>query len=658
MKSHIVIIVAISILLVHCKKEDKIQSKPEITTHAVAFPDDGGVILKGELSNHSGVDNHGFILLPKADLSSPSDTISLGIPGSAGEFSYEINTGLSAGHEYHFRAFAIYKGEMIQGDNMTFLAGVNKPPKITGIYPEPGHIGDTVEIRGIYFETTGYAWVRFSDKFSQTLSVSDSLIVCVVPETVTDFNLNVVVTFLHHRDSISFRLHRPVIEGFYPETASIYDTVVMMGQHFDFSNTRNMIHFGSNAAEIISSSRNRIEFIVPEALNQSSTKIRLFSQRQYVFSNEIFQLKSPEIIQIPDCAFSKQEITIIGKDFHPLLFFNKVWLEGIQTSILSASTTELNVRVPIGPFPRGFANIEVEVLDLRTNPDMEFCIEDHWLMISNSLPFNFYNGVGSFTIGNDAWVISIPENVFPEFQMLWKFNPDNLSWQSSAIPFDLHHHGACVSAGNMAYVYTATQSNNFFEFDPVSMNWTKKADFPGTWRGRPGIFSIQDEVYIGLGQNLVNNNQRLLDFYKYNPFSDEWIRISDLNLVPPVGGRYRPSTFVIDDVAYLACGNTMPGTYDSWKYLKNTDEWMRIADFPDSRNGTSSFEINNKGYVINGGDIMNHKDCWEYDPVKNTWTNCTKIAHTLISGGFAFKVSEKVYTGVGSRLYVLTADKP
>jgi len=65
--------------------------------------------------------------------------------------------------------------------------------------------------------------------------------------------------------------------------------------------------------------------------------------------------------------------------------------------------------------------------------------------------------------------------------------------------------------------YASTSYKDFWEYDPATNIWTRKADFGGAARSGARGFSIGSNSYIGMGFN----GSDLKDFWEYTPGFDE-----------------------------------------------------------------------------------------------------------------------------------------
>jgi len=101
---------------------------------------------------------------------------------------------------------------------------------------------------------------------------------------------------------------------------------------------------------------------------------------------------------------------------------------------------------------------------------------------------------------------------------------------------------------------------DFWEYDPATNVWTKKADFPGDARLGAIGFSVGNKGYVGTG---------------------------------------------LIESSYL-------GLKDIWEYNPASNSWTKKPDIPQGRSGAVGFSIGNKGYVDTGIDGGN--DFWEFTP--------------------------------------------
>jgi len=207
--------------------------------------------------------------------------------------------------------------------------------------------------------------------------------------------------------------------------------------------------------------------------------------------------------------------------------------------------------------------------------------------------------------------------------------------------------GAIVDGFNYTPFY------DFWEYDPATDKWTKKASYPGQASEYIKGFSINGKGYVGtgFGQQVFDPGSfpQNKDFWEYDPSADKWTRKADFGGV----ARENCVAFEINGTGYLGLGtnNNYDVSYkDFWKYDATADKWTRVADYPGSGSfGVAAFSCNGKGYVGLGGaapSIIN-QDFWQYDPALDKWTQ--KASFTGKSRVFSaqFVIGTDGYVGLG-----------
>ena len=175
------------------------------------------------------------------------------------------------------------------------------------------------------------------------------------------------------------------------------------------------------------------------------------------------------------------------------------------------------------------------------------------------------------------------------------------------------------------------QDNEFWEYDPYSlingtdMNgnpmgaWTQKADFAGQTRQITCGFSIGNKGYIGTGGYINNGPNPGKDFWEYDPSTDKWTRKADV----PGTAREEASAFSIGGYGYMGIGTYSIGTgsvADFWKYDPILDSWSSVADFGEGIwEMAGSFTIGCSAYVVGGfpndlcfGQPIKNIVLWQY----------------------------------------------
>jgi N-acetylneuraminic acid mutarotase len=266
-------------------------------------------------------------------------------------------------------------------------------------------------------------------------------------------------------------------------------------------------------------------------------------------------------------------------------------------------------------------------------------------------------GATGFSIGTKGY---IGTGYYGNFKKdFWEYDPATKEWSQKAdFGGDARHYAVGFSIGNKGYIGTGnndfnggSQKKDFWEYDPATNAWTRKADFGGKARYLAVGFSIGSKGYVGTGD--VGNSQHKNDFWEYDPITNIWARKADF------GGsaRYTAIGFSIGSKGYIGTGNALDAgnvitpRSDFWEYDPITNTWTRKDDFGGSaRNTAIGFSIGSKGYIGLGfsGELGFSDDFWEYNPTTNTWTKKADFGGRSRIAATGFSIGSKGYIGLGT----------
>lgn len=261
----------------------------------------------------------------------------------------------------------------------------------------------------------------------------------------------------------------------------------------------------------------------------------------------------------------------------------------------------------------------------------------------------------SFVIGDYAYVAT--GYTGDEYlKDLWAYNSNGDYWEqkadfggtgrSSASAFELN------GKGYVGLGYDGTNRlKDFYQYDPVSNSWTAKADFAGTARYGAVGFQVGGKAYFGTGYD----GNYLKDFYQYNDTDNTWKLVSGYS-----GNKRRHATvFVINDLAYLGTG-VNNGTYqeDFYEFNPATEVWTRLRDIDQdddddyswnddyaiTRSNASSFSLNGLGYIVGGEGI---KTVWEYNPSTDLWVERTALEGASRTDAVGFAINNRGFLMLG-----------
>ncbi len=224
------------------------------------------------------------------------------------------------------------------------------------------------------------------------------------------------------------------------------------------------------------------------------------------------------------------------------------------------------------------------------------------------------NGKAYLTLGNRNGSITSPQNS----TALYEYVPATDTWiTKNDVPFtgrfratvlqldtDLDGETDKVLIGCGAE-RNGTYLNDIWEYLPATDTWVQKGNHPVD--GIAVHFNILDKGYTGLGADGSTSNS----LYEYNYQQDTWTRMSDH---PGIATRGAYS-FVLDNEAFVACGNTTQGVVSQfYKYAPLLNGYSEIHGkvFADGDGdcllGTGEFSVANIPIMAMPGQYLTSTD--------------------------------------------------
>ena len=364
--------------------------------------------------------------------------------------------------------------------------------------------------------------------------------------------------------------------------------------------------------------------------------------------------KNPRLIDFqPKISSFNQVIEITGEDFSPSASGNIVKVGTINASVDSASTTSIFFRVP-KVMKDTMLQISIETTLKSASFNESLKITFPWEAINQIDEIERNSTL--FTIGNNAYIVpSRSESRRSTSGLGIIYNQPGNTLGNFTIPVNTYGlRPLSFTIGNKGYVLF---EESFYEYDPASDIWTRKADFPDTendrvyafafgfeqfgaigfyrnsgkvwaynpfsdeWISRAGFpavvrnnlisvrnhfeFSIANEGYFGFSENIIENK-----FWKYDFTNNQWVELAayeDLFIAAPM---------IINNEKFVGISQSTLLPENSWvRYDAASNQWEIFQNHENIRNPDYSFSINNKGYVLN----RNVEDftIWEFIPEEN-----------------------------------------
>ena len=146
------------------------------------------------------------------------------------------------------------------------------------------------------------------------------------------------------------------------------------------------------------------------------------------------------------------------------------------------------------------------------------------------------------------------------------------------------------------------------------------ASMPGGGRASAAYFVFNHQAYVFAGRDKDGVLQN--DLWRYTPSTDSWEHLG----ATPLSARVNPTACVHGDVVYLGLG--FNGTYnnkksyqrDWWEYTPATNQWKRLADYPNGNTDcATAFTGNGELYVGYGFSDRYARDFFRYSIAEDRW---------------------------------------
>jgi len=226
--------------------------------------------------------------------------------------------------------------------------------------------------------------------------------------------------------------------------------------------------------------------------------------------------------------------------------------------------------------------------------------------------------------------------------------------KKSGLPDGGRCSGVAFVANNKAY-YTLGRNNekqakkNTFEYDPKQDKWIEKAEFPGIARVNAFAAVVNNIAYVGLGFNPLKGvyvaDTNLKDFWSYNPVDNQWTRKADF----PHVTTNKCISFVLGDEIFVGFGfNGFGFDNDMWKYNIQTDKWLKLKKSTAlNRAGAVACKNDKNIYFGTGYRTYNMNDWWEYFPETDSWEKRKSMPDNGRINAVSFSLNNRIFVATG-----------
>lgn len=654
------IILFILAVIISCTKE-KDFNFPLIFTGDVTDITTGGAVFHAKIVDLSKekIIEYGFVWSTQTNpMVGNSEKILIYEPPVIGNVSEQISTSLQTGVKYFVRAFIRNSRYITYGKEVTFTSLGSLAPQITDFMPKSGNLGDTVTITG-----KSFSYIQSNNKVSfegiqaVIIKATQDTLIVRVPGNLNSFTSSVSVSIFGNKTSgnNAFVLIAPEIHDFYDKTGTFRSYVTIEGKNFLENPSTLKVYFDKFRATVLDTAEHKITVTVPDSLDKRQCNIKIKMNNLTVTSNEQFQLASLSLVDFtPKIAVTGSILTLTGKNFSIIPGNNIVTIGGLKALVTKASFSSLEIKLPlqdVGFYFSRNSKINVEVIGENHDYNETLLINDKWFRHKDA-PLNF-TGSFSAVINNKAY---LGINGSSEF---WQCNPVTDEYNKlTDFPGSYREGGNGFEINNKIYFgtgyYNYSNFKDFWEYDISSNLWIRKNDFPGESRTGSLTFALNGFGYLGGGlhQEMHSYAHPFDDFWKYNVINDTWSRIPSFNGSDSgsVYGMTAGKSVTVGNVAYVGMGwNLIASDVQSrrwFSYSTLTNSWERLTNFPKSNQGVIAFNFNGVPYVK-----TNNSDFYSFNSSTNSWEI---VATNLLPGnisGIGFSIGNIAYIGIGKALW-------
>lgn len=238
-------------------------------------------------------------------------------------------------------------------------------------------------------------------------------------------------------------------------------------------------------------------------------------------------------------------------------------------------------------------------------------VDDQWTKMAdypslgNTIAWAF-----SFSINGKGYVVGGSYETANDLSAeTWEYDPAENTWTPKAdFPGGTRDAGFSFAVSGKGYIgagFDGTYLNNdLWEYDPVQDDWTELDPFPGGAVIFPVAFVIDNKAYVGTGGRGSFSTDEIQQFWMYDPVAAEWTRKADF------AGLQRQAAvgFTVGNKGYIGGGMSAYSTIrsDFWEYNPSADEWSLVgeAGFPtDTLAWSTVFVQGNEVFVGTGVDL-------------------------------------------------------
>lgn len=450
-------------------------------------------------------------------------------------------------------------------------------PVTLGIAPQSGTFGDIVNLYGNYLPLdTAFFRVYFNDAKAIVTDVSRTRLQVKVP---TGNNISPAVVSIRYFSTYTytdrFTLNQAFVDDVTPVVLEQWGPVVITGSNFNPDPQMMLVEIGGLESHILSCTANEIHANLPAGLLNGIHQVSVTTiAGSPVLWEGYLEFKSvwsrmadfPPSGRMAGAGFALDGKIYFGTGLQPYLQAMKdfweydpetnEWIRKNDFPTLITYATGLSVN-NMGYFAMGKVNSMLYNSLVRYDPS-----SNTWQTLAS-------NPGAASTMDSPGFAIN-DRLYIPAAGEMYEYNPATNYWTKKSYPAELGYlgGGAAFSINGKGYLGIGWVHDkgadvaDFFEYDPLTDKWTRKASFPGALRDNATSFSLPNgKGYVGMGL-AKPQLQYLTDIWEYDPVADTWTKTEDFPGTPRCGAR----AFVVGSAAYIVAGYGEIYEKDMWRF--------------------------------------------------------------------------------------------
>ncbi len=595
--------------------------------------EEGGVNLSVKVNSVPPVEIYSFGIVISRDSLFRNVTYfqEFDLPVQVKTYQYNILSGLEQDSIYYY-SYMINRNMLKPQQKNSFKFGKESRIHIDSISPVQAGIGDTLSVFGSFKDyrftkvTLGDSTMTFNQKSENQLEI--------FLDGKTPIGSSALTLFTAYQRSVAdseFNLVKPVILSIPPEV-SVGEEIIIKGENFSNYKDFNKVYINDVEVPINSFSHNQLKIRIPNNITSTKLNFKVYAQKQSVQANDIIRIRKPKLIKYPKSIRLNQTTSLTFEDLPAVPVEIYVGEQKSYIDFRQDQEGAYNVLwfTPSYGKYTNMSKFSIKYLDETIVFDDEMEISDKWEYIHNNLPFDENSTIANLNVGGSAYVVAVGKDIFSNSNyFLWKFNPTNNTFNKIDIPYNLDN-PTVTSFGDRIYIYTGTHIDNFYEYNVIGNKWKKLANYPAMKRNAGVMNSINGNLYMTTGENIIEhfNYQSDPSLYRYNIAKNQWTRLEDypIDHNPYYGNRVYGESMVIDTEFFVIGGARTTGNYDIFAYNVVNNRWTKKADLEQSMYAST---IVKNGYGI----LLTQYNLKRYDSRANTWQT---LSEYLLPSNFGF----------------------